>query len=99
MTAAELDNASNRQELDIVRRQFRSDQWEVNVPRRCMVPKGTTPACYAENTVNGVAQGVQYSTSQACYNPLLGNNPSNYPTSTIPAARCLNYATICTRGF
>ncbi|MBO9665424.1 MAG: hypothetical protein J7501_01250 [Bdellovibrio sp.] len=99
MTAAELDNASNRTELEIVRRQFRSDQWDVNVPRRCMVPKGTTPACYTENTVNGVAQGVEYSTSATCYNPLLGNNPSNYPSTTIPAARCLNYATICTRGF
>lgn len=96
-TAAELENATVRRELEIVRRQFRADQWQVNVNYKCMVPKGTTPACYTENLVNGTGQGVQYSTSQECYNPMVGNSTSNYPSGIIPGARCMNYATICTK--
>ncbi|MFM6926918.1 MAG: hypothetical protein ACKOX6_00550 [Bdellovibrio sp.] len=96
-TAADLENATIRKELEIVRRQFRADQWHVNVTYKCMVPKGTTPSCYTENLVNGTGQGVQYSTSAECYNPIVGNSSANYPSGIIPGARCMNYATICTK--
>ncbi|MGE5087017.1 MAG: hypothetical protein ACM3MG_11995 [Bacillota bacterium] len=96
-TAAELENATIRRELEIVRRQFHADQWNVNVNYKCMVPKGTTPSCYTENIVNGAGQGVQYSTTAECYNPLIGNSTADYPSGIIPGARCMNYATICTK--
>ena len=96
-TTAELENAAVRAELEIVRRQFRADQWDVNVNLKCMVPKGTTPACYTENTINGQAQGVQYTATASCYNPIIGNSTADYPGGIIPSARCMNYATICTR--
>ena len=96
-TAAELDNATVRRELEIVRRQFRADQWQVNVNYKCMVPKGTTPSCYTENLVNGTGQGVEYNISKECYNPMIGNSTADYPSGIIPGARCMNYATICTK--
>ncbi|UYL10668.1 hypothetical protein B9G69_008780 [Bdellovibrio sp. SKB1291214] len=90
-------SASLRQEIEIVRRQFRADQWDVNVTQGCLVPKATVPSCYTENTVNGVAQGVEYSAGASCYNPLIGNVSASYPNLIIPTKRCANYATICTK--
>ncbi|WP_413559086.1 hypothetical protein [Bdellovibrio sp. HCB209] len=97
-TEAQLSaNAALRQELDIIRRHFRADQWDVNVTNGCLVPKAHIPSCYTENTVGGVAQGVEYGAGVACYNPLIGSNPAAYPNSVIPTKRCANYATICTK--
>jgi hypothetical protein len=90
-------SAALRAEIDIVRRQFRADQWDVNVTQGCLVPKATVPSCYTENLVNGVAQGVEYTAGASCYNPLIGSAPASYPSSIIPTKRCANYATICTK--
>ncbi|WP_413585729.1 hypothetical protein [Bdellovibrio sp. HCB274] len=91
-------NATLRGEIEIVRRHFRADQWDVNVTNGCLVPKPTVASCYVENTVNNVAQGVEYNAAAACYNPLIGNVSSAYPNQIIPTKRCANYATICIKN-
>ncbi|MEK2689309.1 hypothetical protein [Bdellovibrio sp. GT3] len=98
-TAAEIaGNATLRYELEVVRRHFRADQWDVNVTNGCMVPKATVPSCYVENTVNSVAQGVEYNSAASCYNPLIGSVSAAYPNQVIPTKRCANYATICLKN-
>lgn len=97
-TEAQLSaNPGLRQELDIIRRHFRADQWDVNVTNGCLVPKAHIVSCYTENLVNNVAQGVEYGAGVSCYNPLIGSNPAAYPNSVIPTKRCANFATICTK--
>lgn len=89
---ADLKNATIRAKLEMVRRQLRADQWDVNVSLGCVVPKGGI-SCYKEEVLNGNPVGVQYDTSKECFRP----TNSVYYSTPKPTARCAQYITICTR--
>ncbi len=94
--ASKLSDANYRKELQIIRRHLRADQWDVNVERRCAVPKsGTSLACYTEETVNGAAVGVNYARNAECFQS--NKDASSYSSSTIPTARCAQFVSVCTR--
>lgn len=109
LTWDQLQDASIRRELEIARRQLRTDQWDINPVYHCAVPKGQV-SCYNEDFVNGAAAGVNYfpggdpsavagspESKGECFNPLL--QAGSYSTATIPTKRCANFITICARGF
>lgn len=90
-------------ELSIVRRHFPVKDWDVNVVRKCLVPK--TFSCYQDQnlpafpTGNGTPDGlvpIEYDLSAPCfYNTeenvrLYGNNP--------PLPYCAEVASICVRN-
>lgn len=91
-TYAEIKySAEIRAELDIVRRHFRADQWDVNVSRRCAVPKGGV-SCYKEE--NLAAKGfpeVEYNLANACF------RPNGSYGGTPPTSKCLHFLSVCTR--
>jgi hypothetical protein len=74
-----------RAELEIVRRHLRSDQWDVNVDRQCVVPKSGV-SCYNETKPTS-APTVQYDVTQECY-----------PASPNAVSQCMHYISICTRN-
>jgi len=108
---ATLANASYIAELAIVRRQFRADQWDVNIGLRCMVPKNSA-SCYDGMTdaSTNLPVPINYSRNFECYNPAIAaTNPNAYPngtvyqlangsTSTDPLQMgfCAQFVTICT---
>ncbi|MGZ3773567.1 MAG: hypothetical protein ACXVCY_00945 [Pseudobdellovibrionaceae bacterium] len=83
-------NSAYRAELALLRRHLRADQWDINVARGCVVPKGPV-SCYKEESING-APVVQYDLTQQCFRP-----NGNY-AGTIPNSACLHFITVCTRN-
>lgn len=87
-TQAELANVTIRTELEIARRHFRADQWDINVQYGCAVPKSTS--CYEEKQYAG-APIVNYDVTQACRTGIGDDG-----TQTLNS-QCLHYLSICTR--
>ena len=79
-----LNKPALRVEMEVLRRQFRADQWDVNVTLQCMVPKAGT-SCYKEEAITPL---VEYDISKQCFSSTTGVNAN---------ARCLHFATICVR--
>lgn len=91
-----LTNPSYRHELQVVRRHLRADQWDVNITNRCVVPKsGSSTACYPEETLNGVAVGVQYDRTLECFQ---SNKDASHYLNGTPQKRCAQFISICTRS-
>lgn len=91
MTYARLSNAAVRAELAIAYRQLKSDEWDINVDRKCAVPIGND-SCYKEE--NLAAQGfaeVEYSTARECFSPT-----ETYSNGT-PTSKCQHFITVCRR--
>lgn len=90
-TFADLSNSSIRQELAVMRRHLRADQWDVNVSYRCVVPKGAT-SCYKEENMaaKGFAE-VEYDTTKECF------RTNGTYSGAIPSSKCMHYVTVCTR--
>lgn len=84
------NNPAYRAELDIMRRHLRADQWDINVARGCVVPKGSA-SCYVEETVNK-SPVVEYDLTKQCF------RTNGYYPGTIPDSRCLHFITVCTRN-
>lgn len=89
---ADLKNATIRSKLEMVRRQLRADQWDVNVSLGCAVPKGNV-SCYKEEVLNGNPVGVEYDLTKECFR----STNAVYTTTPKPTARCAQFITICTR--
>ncbi|MNJ91190.1 hypothetical protein D3C87_88370 [compost metagenome] len=91
-----LANANYRHELQIVRRHLRADQWDVNLARRCVVPKlGASTSCYAEEQIQGQSAGVQYDRSLECFQ---SNKDAGHYANGIPVKRCAQFISVCTRN-
>lgn len=82
-------NATYRNELAVMRRHLRADQWDVNVAAGCVVPKGGV-SCYKEESING-APVTEYNLTQQCF-----RENGSYST-TVPNSRCMHWVTVCTR--
>jgi hypothetical protein len=80
-------NANYRAELEIVRRHLRPDQWDVNIARRCVVPK--SGSCYMNSA--GTEEPVEYNQVAGCYYGVTG-----VPTRNV-TNRCAEYVSICLR--
>lgn len=79
-----------RNELNLLRRHLRADQWDINVKVGCVVPKGPV-SCYKEEVVNK-APVVEYDLTKECFRP-----NGNY-SGAIPNSRCMHFITVCTRN-
>lgn len=91
---SDLKDPYIRTELSIVRRHLRADQWDINITKRCAVPKGGT-GCYKETPVVVGATTypvVEYDLTKECFRP----NKSDY-LNGVPNSSCLNFITVCTR--
>lgn len=82
-------SATIRAELAIARRHLRADQWDVNVIKRCVVPKSGT-SCYKEQQVSG-APVVEYDMNRECFR----TDKSDY-LSGVPNSACMHFITMCT---
>lgn len=83
-------NPAYRAELALMRRHLRADQWDINVAKGCVVPRGSV-SCYKEESVNN-SPVVQYDLTKECFRP---NGNFSGP---IPDSRCLHFVTVCTRN-
>ncbi len=70
-----------------VRQFLKPEDWDVNLARRCVVPKRAT--CYKPEQINGSQVRVQYDAALPCYSPGNGQNVVEI---------CPQYVSICTRG-
>lgn len=90
-TFAELQTESIRAQLEIYRRHFPADQWEINVGTStvnpCAYPKGSV-SCYKEEVV-GTSRVVEYNPAVGCFREN-GTVTSN--------SRCMHYLSVCTRS-
>ncbi|MFP5520564.1 MAG: hypothetical protein ACLGGX_11715 [Bdellovibrionia bacterium] len=86
----------HRQNLAIVRNQLPAGLWDVNISRRCVVPKGFE--CYPNETRNGAVVGVNYSgNSQECFQ---AHKPASHYSAANPGAvlnYCAQHISICLR--
>lgn len=89
-----MNDASYRRELEIVRRQLRAENWDVNIALRCVVPK--EGSCYANEFQGTTLIPIQYDQSQECFQGIPDAMYSN-PASP-PIKRCAQYVSICTRN-
>lgn len=77
-------------DLERVRRVLPADQWDVNLTRRCVVPKEGD--CYSQEKINNALVPVQYDISKTCYQNL------DIPYGgTAPVNICAQFVTICTK--
>lgn len=76
-------------DLERIRRALPADQWDVNLTRRCVVPKDGD--CYGQEKLNNVLIPVQYDISKTCFQSL------DIPYSTTPVNWCAQFVSICTR--
>lgn len=91
-TYAEIkNNPTIRSELDIFRRQFRADQWDVNVTLRCAIPKGGVSCYKEENLAAKNFAEVEYDLTKTCFRP-----NASYG-GTPPTSKCMHFLTVCTR--
>ncbi|MES3039316.1 MAG: hypothetical protein V4736_15515 [Bdellovibrionota bacterium] len=90
---AAINNVTFANELAIVRRHFPADQWDVNLTRRCVVPKDSD--CYAqEKNAQGQLVAVEYNQRNACFQSIEGIPYGN----NIPVPLCAQYVSICIRN-
>lgn len=94
-TYEEMQDPGVRTELAIARRHLRSDQWDLNVSRRCAVPK--VASCYVEQAVAG-APIVEYDITKQCYrgDSTNGSSSAGYD-GAVPNSQCLHFISICNR--
>lgn len=85
-----MNDANYRRELEIVRRHLKAEYWDVNITKRCAVPKEQD--CYPSETLNGQQIGIMYDQTQPCF-----QNGVNYG-SQVPVQRCAQYVSICIRN-
>lgn len=83
--------ASYYRQLEIVRRVLPADQWDVNLTRRCAVPKEGD--CYPQEKINGRTPRVQYDTTKTCFRAVDGVGYTTAPTEV-----CAHFVSICTKN-
>lgn len=76
-------------DLERIRRVLPADQWDINLTRRCVVPKDGD--CYSQEKLNNVLIPVQYDISKTCFQSL------DIPYSTTPVNWCAQFVSVCTR--
>jgi hypothetical protein len=92
-TASNLANATYRRELEIVRRQLKAEDWDVNIALRCVVPK--QGSCYPKEYNGSNLIPIQYDQGLECFQ---GLSDVAYTSGTTPVNRCAQYVSICTRN-
>lgn len=88
-----MSDSTYRRELEIVRRQLKAEDWDVNIALRCVVPK--QGSCYVTDYQGTTALGIEYNQANECYQ---GANYSYTNPASPPLKRCAQYVTICNRN-
>ncbi|MBK7959785.1 MAG: hypothetical protein IPK04_00250 [Bdellovibrionales bacterium] len=78
-------------DLEQIRRVLPAEQWDINLTRRCVVPKDGDN--YSQEKLNNKLVQVQYDSTKTCFQALEG---ITYPTIS-PAEICAQYISVCTR--
>lgn len=77
-------------DLEKVRRVLPADQWDVNLTRRCVVPRDTD--CYSSEKKGAKLVQVQYDPTKTCFRPTEG-----IAYTAVPTEICAHYVSICTK--
>ncbi len=81
-------------ELAVLRRHLPASQWDINLSRKCIVPKGNL-ACYKSETLNdGTLVAIEYDQTKECFQGITG---TQYTTSQVPINRCAQFVSVCQR--
>lgn len=84
------DTAGYYADLEKVRRVLPADQWDVNLTRRCAVPKEGD--CYSDEKIDTKLVRVQYDVTKTCFQALDGVG-----YTTTPIELCAQHVSICTK--
>jgi len=92
MTFDDLKDQNVRTLLSYWRRHLRPDQWDVNVKKGCVIPKGDN-SCYKEQQATPTSDVVDYSGNSECFRA----NRTDY-IGAVPNTACVHFVSLCIRN-